>query len=392
MIAPKDAGPDSFLSIPPPKPPGADASGFCGNMIVPIVLDRPNLYFILDASGSMSDSIPGIAGSRYSAAVDAIVSVLQAVGHRVSYGAAVFPDDSDPTASSCPAGREVFPTQPGDPASVGTTSQEFGPTLFGLLTALGNHSPSGLTPTAASIEALKGTLLSLKGRTYAFLLTDGAPNCGSLPCDAASCTPNIEGGCDQAAGVNCCDPALGIYDYRWCLDADPTVAAVQELADSGVHTFVIGLPGTDAYASVLDRVAIAGGTARATEPFYYPATSSDELSATLQQIGLAVAISCDVPLQAPPPDKELVNVYFDDTIVPFDPQDGWTWVADDGGAGTGVTEAPGTDGSVKPDGGPSVDAGGPAGVVRLVGHSCELLKGGGVIQVQVVAGCPSVTR
>src|SRR5438552_2090688 len=84
---------------------------------IPVVVDRPNLYFIVDASLSMAGemNVPNsdnVIPSRYDAARAAIREVLKVVGHRVSFGAALFPA-TDPNAS-CPPGGEIFPTQPGD--------------------------------------------------------------------------------------------------------------------------------------------------------------------------------------------------------------------------------------------------------------------------------------
>lgn len=362
-----DGTPDSgILHLVDPPPPAADAGGLCGNQVVPVVLDRPNFYFVLDASGSMSIQMDtaaanGLRLSRFQSAIDAIDGLLQTVGHRVAYGAALFPDASDPLAGpSCPAGSEVFPTTPGDPVSY-SIAHTRGPVLTGLLRTFERRLPSGMTPTAATLRSLAPNLAALPGKTYAFLLTDGAPNCdGAASCDAAGCTVNIEGGCNGTSGVNCCDPANGSYDQHWCLDADPTVAAVTELATRGIETFVIGMPGTDAYAALLDRLATAGGTARPSEPLYYPVTSATDLASTLQRIGLSVAIGCTVPLEQAPPDQHLVNVYFDQTTVPLDPKNGWTWTKD--------------------------------GAIRLVGDACTELKSGSVMQLQVVAGCPSVER
>src|SRR6185436_1441292 len=114
------------------------------------------------------------------------------------------------------------------------------------------------------------------------------------------CTTNIEDACPVAG--NCCDPSLGLEDYRWCLDADPTVQAVADLASAGIQTYVIGMPGTDDYANVLDRLAEAGQTAQPSKPAYYPVQDASQLADTLERIGLAVALSCDIPLAAPPPD------------------------------------------------------------------------------------------
>jgi hypothetical protein len=378
----RDAGTDAqVLHVTPPPLPPQDAPGVCGRTIVPIAANPVNLYFILDGSGSMStpidspDTNGGFEISRYDAARGAISDVLLAVGSRVSYGAEVFPGPvTSDSQDVCPAGVEVFPTQQGDPVNEASPDRP-GPKLKDLLRVLGAHAPDGLTPTAASIQAVTSNLVSLEGKTYAILLTDGAPNCNaSARCSAANCTVNIEASCGEPSRVNCCDPGLGLYDYRWCLDADPTVAAVADLARAGVKTFVIGMPGTPPqYSSLLERVAQAGGTARQADAGvssdagaapddvgYFLAGDATKLSEHLKRIGLSVAISCDVSLAETPPNRDLVNVYFDQSVVPLNEKNGWTWTSDT--------------------------------ALSIVGSFCRELQTGSVRQIQVVAGCPTVTR
>jgi hypothetical protein len=356
-----DGGDD--LYIPPLTPPGEDA-GLCGRAVVPLVVERPNFYFVLDASGSMKESMPdsqvtplGIVPSRYTAARLAIRSLIRKVGHRISYGAAIFPAEA---TAGCTSGAEVFPTQPGDPVAY-VRSKTDGPVESLLFDILKARTPDGLTPTAASLGAAKAPLMALTGKTYAFLLTDGAPNCNAqAACSAAQCTLNIEGLCSPSDGRNCCDPKYKTNDYRWCLDADPTVQAVAELASVGIPTYVIGMPGTGDYATVLNRLAEAGHTAQPSNPEYYPVQDAGDLADTLERIGLPVALSCDIVLEGVPPDENLVNVFFDQTVLTLDDADGWTWAAAD--------------------------------TVRLVGQACADLKSGSGVQVEVAAGCPTVTR
>jgi hypothetical protein len=169
---------------------------------------------------------------------------------------------------------------------------------------------------------------------------------------------NIEGFCPVDG--NCCDPSLGYADYTACLDSDRTLAAVSALAAASVKTYVIGMSVADAYTDLLNNLAIAGGTARQGDTAYYPTKTATELSTELSQIGLEVGLSCDIPLASTPPDANLVNVFFDATLATFDDVDGWTWA--------------------------------DASTVRLVGKACDDLKSGAFSQVQVVAGCPTVTR
>jgi hypothetical protein len=365
----RDAGSDgaAYFDESPKPPPPPDAPGYCGNVIIPAIVDRPNLYFVLDASGSMGQDMPQPSAgtafllTRYNAAVGAIVGMLRKVGHRVSYGAAVFPSQGDGGLGVCPPGQEVFETEPGDPVSYAEKGK-MGPILNGLMTTLLNHRPSGLTPTAATLLGLEPKLRALPGKTYVFLLTDGAPNCdAAASCGTDKCTVNIEGDCDPAhPALNCCDPLYAVDANLWCLDDDPTVEAVAKLANDGISTYVLGMQVPLAYANVLDRLAVAGNTARAASPYYYPVDDADALTSALNGIGTSVSISCDIQLSAPPPDPKLVNVYFGQTVVPLDAANGWTWLAPDH--------------------------------IGIVGDSCTKLRQGDVLDVQVVSGCPSVVN
>jgi hypothetical protein len=134
------------------------------------------------------------------------------------------------------------------------------------------------------------------------------------------------------------------------------------------------MPGTPPeYSSLLERVAQAGATALGADAGvtsdagaapddvgYFLAGDAKKLSDHLQRIGLSVAISCDISLAETPPNRDLVNVYFDQSVVPLDEKNGWTWTSD--------------------------------ASISVVGSACSELQTGSVQQLQVVAGCPSVTR
>ena len=61
-----------------------------------------------------------------------------------------------------------------------------------------------------------------------------------------------------------------------------------------------------------------------------------------------------------PEDPDLVNVYFDDQVVPKSDDDGWRYTGADS--------------------------------VEFVGATCERLAAGDVLNVLVLSGCPSVVR
>ena len=97
--------------------PTIDASGdgppLCGNTIVPVIIERPNLYFILDRSGSMAEKLPGSAYDKYENARIALGSVMRAIGHRVDHLAfGIFLDLQMPLASGSRRRPPAFQLDP----------------------------------------------------------------------------------------------------------------------------------------------------------------------------------------------------------------------------------------------------------------------------------------
>jgi hypothetical protein len=356
----------------PPAPDGGggrpvDAGGaacgeFCGETFLREVTEPKNVYFVLDRSGSMEAEMPDSSLTRLQTARAVLASILRIIGHRVRYGAAAFPTTANP--EDCSPGGQVFPpTLGGLPPCEGGDDR----VLQQFLARLGTLAPRGATPTAATLRALGPTLRELEGETYVVLVTDGAPNCNlDATCEASECTLNIEGatvggrGCD--ASFNCCDAALtgeGMGGY--CVDSDDTEAAVSALADDGIATYVVGMPGAEAYASLLSRLAKAGGTARDdADVSYYAAADTDALYEALYAIGTSIALACSITLDEPPSDPAMVNVYFDGEIVPADPDDGWSW-----------------DGTT---------------TIRVNGDACVRLESGAVLDARAVFGCDTVVR
>lgn len=339
----------------PDGPPDPNAVGLCGNEFLAALEDPPNLYFVLDRSGSMSDFFSkGV--TKLDASLTALDEVLQALGHRINFGAAVFPSDQ----GECFRGGEVFSTRPGDPLDA--KGRSTGKERVALLHELARHAPTGATPTHATLVGLVGKLQDLPGRTAILLFTDGGPNCdGSNTCSSEECIWDIErqqtewGVC--GVDLQCCadfeDGPLACIDHR-------VVDTAQALNTAGLPIYVIGLPGAEPYETLLNAMARAAGTAREGTVKYYAVTSAEALVDTLSSITLRLALTCDLALAAPPPDPTLVNVYFDRTVVPQDPADGWVF--------TGASS------------------------LQLRGAACSRLLSGDVRQVQIVSGCPVVLR
>jgi hypothetical protein len=366
--AEKPAPSDPGFIVDPDDTPTPGTVSTCGAATVTLDFVRPNLYFAIDASGSMTDSIPrGDAtyttdappANRYAALSRAIKALLSRVGHRVNYGATLFPTlDVD-----CDAGEEIHPLAAGDNVSF-AVSGETGPVLRSFMFSINRRAPRGGTPVARALEALVPRLAGAGANTYVFLVTDGGPNCNDdARCGVDACIPNIERvslsdglACDES--INCCDGSL--FGPGNCLDSSGSLGAVHSLAAVGVRTFVIGIPGSEAYASLLDQLAVAGDTARAESPFYYRVADADALLQTVSALGTTVALGCSIQLREPPPDAALVNLFFDGELIPSDPVDGWAFKDET--------------------------------TVEVHGAACALLQNGEVLQADVIAGCPSILR
>jgi hypothetical protein len=177
-------------------------------------------------------------------------------------------------------------------------------------------------------------------------------------CSADQCEVNIEDKCQTGISNCCLDNING--GPQSCLDAQPTLDAVTQIANAGIPVYVVGVPGSEPYATLLDELAQAGNTARNSEPKYYAIDTADQaaLGAAISAIAAKITGSCTLNLDNVPPDQGLVNVFLDERVLPQSGPDGWTI------SGTTVT---------------------------ISGASCQKILDGDVLDVRIVAGCPTVT-
>jgi len=323
---------------------GPSETSSCTPHDVPLRLPVPNLYFVLDRSESMNQM------NKWGLVRGEIANLMATVGARARFGATVFPS---PATNLCDAGVEVLSLRTGQGA---VTAAE-------LLLATG-MAPEGGTPTAATFRALLPKLTAFEGPTFAILATDGGPNCNAtLRCGVDECTANldqVDPTCQPGVPPNCCAPD-GLGGPEDCLDGQSTVDALSALAAAGVRTFVIGIPGSAPYDSLLNQLAQAGGAARPALPSYFRVDTADAqaLEAVFAQIAVQATATCTVPLGSPLPDASEVNVVLDGATVPRDPSNGWR-----------------LDGST----------------LTLLGATCNRVLAEGSGGLHVTAGCPTVTR
>lgn len=309
--------------------------------------DPPNVYFVLDRSMSMS------VDGRWDQVRVVVGQMLRDLGPRARFGAAVFPGDE----GECAPGSEIMSLRRGDAPAVSID----GPTTSFLLAAT-RPRPRGGTPTAATLRALEKPLLAAPGKTFVVLATDGGPNCNvAASCGVDACIPNIEAisGCPPQGPNNCC--AAPEYSPGNCLDLEATTREVRELAEAGIATFVLGVPGSETYASALADLAKAGGTALEEAPFYYRADVSGEapLRRALRKIAAKIVASCTFKLKREPENPSRLNVYLDNEVLRRDGDDGW--------------DREGLE-------------------VTLRRGSCARVKSGDVLSVRIIEGCPTVVR
>ena len=119
------------------------------------------------------------------------------------------------------------------------------------------------------------------------------------------CQPNIEGvqGCSPG-GSELLRAAERLPPSRASTAPRPS-SAVAALKAAGIPVYVVGLPGTSApaYASLLDELAVAGGTAQPTSPKYYRVDRRQRqtLLTALKKIAAKIVATCEFKLTESPP-------------------------------------------------------------------------------------------
>jgi hypothetical protein len=351
---------------------GASSAAGAGCGSTRVAADPPliNVLIVVDKSASMNNKPTGFAVDKWTALHSALAGTFDQTKTKISFGLELYPYSGKTggaltSSSEMPAGDAVVV-----PIADGSKSAPL------ILKALDDNPPSGQTPTAAALARADqyfttGAGKALQGEKYVLLATDGGPNCSQTlkACGIETCTVNMDGlGCPSKA-TNCCDPKNGDADgVSNCLDEADSVAAVAALAKHGIKTFVVGIPGTEAYASTLDALALKSGVENPDAPPAYFAVSAEKgaagLGDVLSSITTGLVTSCKLQLRAVPPVPDDVYVVVGQTNGPGvaleqDEPNGWVY-----------------DNSVSP----------PAIVIQ--GSACAKLEADGAPYINVSYGCP----
>lgn len=271
----------------------------------------PEIYFVIDRSGSMLIEGSSAGVTRWDEVKSALGATLTEFEEKIQFGLLMYPS-SDECGTDGP--QVAFAESNREPIEA----------------ALDAQGPAGGTPTAAALNNAAASLTDFGtngARQLLILATDGGPNCNYFLDD---------GGCDctyASSPEYCCtNYPQQCYFGQTCLDDDHTLEVITALRTSfGIDTVVIGLSGTSEYAALLNAMAQAGGMPQqggATD--YYVANDAATLLATLQSIAESV-ISCQIQLESAPEYPNTVSVYVDGVEVTRDEtkMNGWDYTDDE---------------------------------------------------------------
>lgn len=262
----------------------------------------PRILLVVDRSGSMGETANGFNGTKWDAAKEALIGpqsgantgVIGQLGTSVEFGLFMYP-----------AGIEDLQ------CTAGSTQDSVSLNNYGdIRDEMRSTFPGGGTPTAPALLNARNELARLPadgGQRAIILVTDGGPNCN-----------------DSLNGNTCrcvADPSQCQTFSANCLDDVNTIAAANQLNQTGFPVFVLGIDGALAFGDVLTRIAQAGGTGN-----FFGIGSTQSLATTIEDIATRVG-SCRFEVSGAPR-PEQVSVAVDGTPVNRDTnrQNGWDLV------------------------------------------------------------------
>ena len=189
------------------------------------------LQLLVDTSGSMNESAPGVRQSKWNVTREAVLSAVRTMPRDTSVGVVFYPNVPGALAQPC-IERETA-------VSIAELGNDGSQQRQRIQRAFQRQRPAGGTPTHDAYEFALADMTesSASGSRYMVVITDGIP------------TYSL--GCEGTGNAN--DP----------VDSSPLIEAARLATDNGVRTFVIGSPGSEDARDSLSRWAEAGGTARA---------------------------------------------------------------------------------------------------------------------------------
>lgn len=286
-----------------PSGAGGGGGSSCGGELFQSSHVQANFLIVLDHSGSMMEEVNGTGMAKWTIATAALRQVTTQYQSQIRFGLSMFS-----TPQNCNAGMNHVPVGDATAAQISMAMPA---------TANGSGTPIAAALRQASTHA---GLMDPSRANFVMVVTDGKENCAGKPVDE-----------------------------------------VKALAAANIKTFVVGF-GSDVDATMLNNMAVSGGTARNTTPRYYQADNQTTLSAAFNSIAMG-AIGCDFKLAQAPPDPSKIFVYVNGQLIPRDTTKKVGW-----------------------------DYNGPANDrVTLYGTVCDAVANDPTAKVQIIYGCPDPT-
>lgn len=246
------------------------------------------MMLVVDRSGSMNEE------TRWADLRAGLASVTTAMQDVVDFGLLLFPSAG---IDACGSGQVIV-----DPAAQSAAD---------IITGMDSWDPLGGTPTYEALVTAGQWLETNNagGVNYILLATDGGPGCNmGLNWQTCECIP----------GATC------VLNGANCLDAVRTSNQVLVLREQGIKTFVLGLPGTEGVADLLDAMALAGGASANGQ--HISVADQAELTQALSDLSASV-VPCTFELPFDASTAVGLGFTVDDEPVPFDASetDGWNF-------------------------------------------------------------------
>src|SRR5690606_41954836 len=94
-----------------------------------------------------------------------------------------------------------------------------------------------------------------------------------------------------------------------CVDSSNVVNRIERLADAGIGTYEVGIPGSEAYSSFLNDFADAGGHPSGDDTYsYYRVDDVADLTDVFTEITTELVTSCEIELPVVPQTTPIVAI------------------------------------------------------------------------------------
>ncbi|MBN1962291.1 MAG: hypothetical protein JW841_15250 [Deltaproteobacteria bacterium] len=305
----------------------ADAT--CGSA-EPVTTTRvaPNMLIVLDRSGSMyNEFVHYPYKDRWTAAKEAISSVLSQHSTEIRFGLSLFPD---PDGGIKTSGTYDVPVNDNTSASI--------------ITFLNDHPPCNNcnTPTRATIDNVKLTpglfgVGDLTRENYVLLVTDGQPNCED-DCDYNCASQRLNAAINSLHATEVNGQIIDIKTYVIGLNLNTSSYLFDTLNCAAVYGHTNTACGittnTCDYSSSTPTCTCSAETNNAC---FAPANDLTALNTAFDNIAGQIA-SCNFALDTVPADASLLYVYENEPNTPacehaaeclieMDATNGWTYVS-----------------------------------------------------------------